>query len=295
MCRMRFLAFALISYATAQCGVVAAQTTRLSDRSPINYQSFQLVPNPSSSAPSSKIAQSSFESLSNQLIKSVKARDTDQVIKIFNAMEQQGAIPQPPKFPAVDPEFDALNKRLQELVRARDWVSVLRYVDAMTVYNKPFNRQRADALKEYRPKIEKISYYYISPLQIRNTSAGVTVTGQTNLPEGFRLELDIINGVRDDMRTFDGHPIPSVADIADRERFTTVSNRSFSFRVSSFERSPDGICTVHLGSPPKTNISFPQQPPEIIRILGRSFEFLDGPQVLKGSKHVILTRQNFSC
>ena len=298
MRRMRFLAFALLAYIVTQSGAVEAQRTRDFDDLPSNDAVPRNVskPIPNSSDPSPKFSQGSFDGLSDRLLQAVKARDTDQVIKIFDAMEQQGAIPQPPRFAAVDPEFDALNRRLHELVKARDWVSVLRYVDAMTVYNKPFNRQRADALKAYRPKIEKISYYYIAPLQVNNTaSGGITVMGETNLPENFRLELDIINGVRDDVRTFDGRPISRFADLVEQERFTTVSNRRFSFKVSRFERSVDGACAVHLGSPPKTNMSFPQQPPEIIRILGRSFEFLDGPQVLKGSKHVILTRQDFSC
>jgi len=296
MRQLRFLAFAMLAYIATQSVAVEAQRTRDFDDSSSNDAAPRNVPNPSSSAPSPKFSQGSFDRLSDRLVEAVKARDTDQVIKIFDAMEQQGAIPQPPRFASVDPEFDALNRRLHELVKARDWVSVLRYVDAMTVYNKPFNKQRADALKAYRPKIEKISYYYIAPLQVNDTaSGGITVTGQTNLPENFRLELDIINGMRDDVRTFDGRSIARFADLVEQERFTTVSNRRFSFKVSRFERSADGACAVHLGSPPKTNMSFPQQPPEIIRILGRSFEFLDGPQVLKGSKHVILTRQDFRC
>ncbi len=294
---MRFLAFALLAYIATQSGAVEAQRTRDFDDSS-NNSAPRNVPsqNPNAAPPSPKFSQGSFDGLSDRLTQAVKARDTDQVIKIFDAMEQQGAIPQPPRFAAVDPEFDALNRRLHELVKARDWVSVLRYVDAMTVYNKPFNRQRADALKAYRPKIEKISYYYIAPLQVNNTaSGGIRVTGETNLPENFRLELDVITGFRDDVRTFDGMPIYRFANLVDQEKFTTVSNRRFSFKVSRFEKNPDGACAIHLGSPPKTNISFPQQSPEIIRILGRSFEFLDGPQVLKGSKHVILMSQNFSC
>lgn len=295
MRQLRFLAFALLAYMVTQSGAVEARRAGdefLNNSVPRNLPK----PIPSTSAPSPKFSQGLFDRLSNQLLQAVKARDTDQVIKIFNTMEQQGAIPQPPRFASVDPEFDALNRRLHELVKARDWVSVLRYVDAMTVYNKPFNKQRADALKAYRPKIEKISYYYIAPLQVNNTaSGGITVMGETNLPENFRLELDVITGFRDDVRTFDGMPIYRFANLGEQEKFTTVSNRRFSFKVSRFEKNPDGACAIHLGSPPKTNISFPQQPPEIIRILGRSFEFLDGPQVLKGSKHVILMTQNFSC
>jgi len=80
-------------------------------------------PIPSTSAPSPKFSQGLFDSLSDRLVEAVKARDTDQVIKIFDAMEQQGAIPQPPKFAAVDPEFDALNKR------SRRDVLVLQYGD----------------------------------------------------------------------------------------------------------------------------------------------------------------------
>jgi hypothetical protein len=292
---MRFLAFALIAYIATQSGAVEAR--RAGDEFPNNSVPRNLPkPIPSTSTPSPKFSQGLFDRLSNQLVEAVKARNTEQVIKIFDAMEQQGAIPQPPRFAAVDPEFDALNRRLHELVKARDWVSVLRYVDAMTVYNKPFNKQRADALKAYRPKIEKISYYYIAPLQVNNTaSGGIRVTGQTNLPEDFRLELDVITGFRDDVQTFDGIPIYRFANLVEQEKFTTVSNRRFSFKVSRFEKNPDRACAIHLGSPPKTNISFPQQSPVIIRILGRSFEFLDGPQVLKGSKHVILMTQNFSC
>jgi hypothetical protein len=287
MPKMRSLILILISFAI--CNQVEAQRSREFGVFGIN-QAPRAAPNPNKSV----LSQSSFEGFSNQLSEANSRKDAIAVLQIFDAMEQQGAIPQPPRFAPVDPDFDALNQRLQELVRARDWVSSLRLIDAMTVYNRPFNKQRADALKAYRPKIEKISYYYIAPLQISRFGSGISVTARTNLPEGFRLELDIINGTSSGV-TVNGRPAPSFAEISPQEKFATVSNRSFSFRINGFTGSADGTCTLNIGSPPKLTFAFPDQPPEIIKVLGRSFESFNGPQVIKGSKHVIVTEQKFSC
>ena len=76
MRQLRFLAFALLAYMVTQSGAVEARRAGdefLNNSVPRNLPK----PIPSTSAPSPKFSQGLFDRLSNQLLQSVKARDTD--------------------------------------------------------------------------------------------------------------------------------------------------------------------------------------------------------------------------